>query len=406
MATPQPKYNMLIIDPQNDFHEGGSLAVSGATEDSERIAEFITNSSDKINKIFVSLDTHTPNHIGHPGYWKTIDSADEKPVEPGAWTIFSVNGDNIVGTVHNPITQEVISTNNYTPKRNKFETTVEQYNKRVAFTKMYIETVPTLGGGLKGPALIWPTHCIEGNCGHQVNPTLKTALDIFNNNQQNAAVEYHIKGQNELVEMYSIFQAEIPIEKNEFTSFEVTGENMNQYYSGGIQSEFKESSKIDVPNSDQEDGAYLQTSFNEELFNSLTKDGKPIVICGEALSHCVNWSLRDLVSYILKNETINYTIKYANGNKLIPGQVILLENCSSPVTGFEGNVFALMQFCNEAGVTIKYVDNGQIVDVKPVPTQGGTRKRRRHKNRRTKSKPKRSRKTHNRKPRHRRRTRK
>jgi nicotinamidase/pyrazinamidase len=392
-------YNMLIIDPQNDFHEGGSLAVPGAKADSARIAKFITNSSDKINKIFVSLDTHTPNHIGHPGYWRTMDSTDENPVEPGAWTIFSVNGDNIVGTVYNPITQEVISKNNYTPKRNKFETTVEQYNKRVAFTKMYIETVPTLGGGLKGPALIWPTHCIEGSPGHAVNENLKRALDIFNGGigSTDGRVEYHIKGQNELVEMYSIFQAEIPME----TFDNVTSDNMNLYYSGD--KDLKTSSKINQRDTDREDGAYLQTSFNEELFKSLTEDGNPIVICGEALSHCVNWSLRDLIANILKKNTTNY----ANGNnKLVPGQVILLANCSSPVTGFVTNVDALMKFCNEAGVTIKYVDNGQIVDVKPVPTQGGTRKRRRHKNRRTKSKPKRSKKTHNRKSRHRRRTRK
>jgi nicotinamidase-related amidase len=393
------KYNMLIIDPQNDFHEGGNLPVAGAKADSARIAKFITNSSDKINKIFVSLDTHTENHIGHPGYW---EGTDDKKSEPGAWTIFSVNGNDIVGTVYDPTNGAVISTNNYTPKRNNFETTDEQYNKRVKFTKMYIETVPTLGGGLKGPALIWPTHCIEGDYGHAVNENLKRALDIFNGEIGSTGdrVEYHIKGQNELVEMYSIFQAEIPMEK-EFDV--VKSDKMNLYYSGDKL--FKTSSKIDVPNSDKEDGAYLQTSFNDELFNSLTSGGNPIVICGEALSHCVNWSLRDLVANILTKNTTNY----ANGNnKLIPGQVILLANCSSPVTGFKGNVDALMEFCNQTGVTIKYVSNGQMVDTDPAtaPTQGGTRKRRRNKNRRTKSKPKRSRKTHNRKPRHRRKTRK
>ena len=30
---------LLIIDPQNDFHGGGSLQVPGADEDAQRIAE-------------------------------------------------------------------------------------------------------------------------------------------------------------------------------------------------------------------------------------------------------------------------------------------------------------------------------------------------------------------------------
>lgn len=32
---------LLIIDAQKDFHEGGSLAIPGATEDSIKISNFI-----------------------------------------------------------------------------------------------------------------------------------------------------------------------------------------------------------------------------------------------------------------------------------------------------------------------------------------------------------------------------
>jgi hypothetical protein len=52
-----PTY-LLIIDPQVDFHPGGNLAVVGANEDSARLAEFIHSNVDKIDEIFVTLDSH------------------------------------------------------------------------------------------------------------------------------------------------------------------------------------------------------------------------------------------------------------------------------------------------------------------------------------------------------------
>ena len=46
-------FNLLIIDPQIDFCEGGGLAVTGATKDIERIVTLIEKNKDKINNIFV-----------------------------------------------------------------------------------------------------------------------------------------------------------------------------------------------------------------------------------------------------------------------------------------------------------------------------------------------------------------
>ena len=49
---------LLIIDPQVDFHPGGSLAVAGADQDSERIANLILQFINEIDEIYVTLDTH------------------------------------------------------------------------------------------------------------------------------------------------------------------------------------------------------------------------------------------------------------------------------------------------------------------------------------------------------------
>ena len=63
------KIILLIIDPQNDFHDDpeidgkcrgytGSLAVPGATHDSLRLSEMIRNNIHDIDEIYVTLDTH------------------------------------------------------------------------------------------------------------------------------------------------------------------------------------------------------------------------------------------------------------------------------------------------------------------------------------------------------------
>lgn len=49
---------LLIVDPQNDFHEGGSLAVPGANEDAERIAKLITDHAQTLDELIVTLDSH------------------------------------------------------------------------------------------------------------------------------------------------------------------------------------------------------------------------------------------------------------------------------------------------------------------------------------------------------------
>jgi len=68
---------LFIIDPQNDFHPGGSLAIATANEDSSRISELINQHGDDIDDIIVSLDTHQKLHIAHGLFW--INEAGEHP---------------------------------------------------------------------------------------------------------------------------------------------------------------------------------------------------------------------------------------------------------------------------------------------------------------------------------------
>ena len=81
---------LLIIDPQNDFHGGGSLgkcccsfnytytshpltehnytipiAVPGADEDAKRIAKLVNDKGDCFDEVIVTLDSHYMIHIAH-----------------------------------------------------------------------------------------------------------------------------------------------------------------------------------------------------------------------------------------------------------------------------------------------------------------------------------------------------
>merc|ERR1712024_83790 len=60
-----------------------------------------------------------------------------------------------------------------------------------------------------------------------------------------------------------------------------------------------------------------ETSLNQELLNSLMQS-KTILVCGQALSHCVNHTVRDL----MENMPVRKAPKF-----------ILLEDCTLPVDG-------------------------------------------------------------------------
>lgn len=58
---------LLVIDPQNDFCEGGSLAVAGGAE----IMPLINRLAERLTRVILTQDWHTPDQISfasnHPG---------------------------------------------------------------------------------------------------------------------------------------------------------------------------------------------------------------------------------------------------------------------------------------------------------------------------------------------------
>ena len=251
---------LLIIDPQNDFHPGGSLAVAGADSDAERISRFILDNALQIDDIFVTLDTHQKLHIAHPMFWKDQDGEDPAPftiissadVESGKWACKA--------------------------ERNKDHA---------------LRYVKGLEAGGKFSLCIWPYHCLVGTVGHAVTPHVQGALHQWETDHS-ACVRYVLKGNNALTEHYSALKAEVEIENDP------------------------------------------HTAFNTDLFDALAKFDR-VIVCGQAKSHCVNFTVRDLVSRWPKDET---------------NRIVLLDDAMSSVGGFEEAGDAFIKDMEEAGLVV------------------------------------------------------
>jgi nicotinamidase/pyrazinamidase len=76
---------LLLVDIQNDFHPGGSLAIPTANEDSHRVAQLIQQHSAQITRVVATMDSHVKLHIAHPGFW--VDGNDDKGRHPDPFTV-------------------------------------------------------------------------------------------------------------------------------------------------------------------------------------------------------------------------------------------------------------------------------------------------------------------------------
>jgi len=175
MSRKEAKNLLLIIDPQVDFHEGGSLAVKGALADSERIANLIQTK--RFTNIVVTLDTHQFVDIGHQMWW-----INEEKEQPKPFTI---------------ITTKDIEEGNWRAARQEDQEWTANYVKKLEANKRFQHT-------------IWPYHCIVGTPGHGIAPVLNKALENWvKTNRQ--LVTYMWKGTNPKAEMYSAFKADVEV---------------------------------------------------------------------------------------------------------------------------------------------------------------------------------------------------
>lgn len=157
-----------------------------------------------------------------------------------------------------------------------WNTTIPKYRQKAVD---YVKALAVRG---RNPLCIWPVHCEIGSLGASVAQPFASSLNKWCSTRMNQ-VDYVTKGSNPFTEHYSAVEADVP------------------------------------------DPADPTTMLNTPFLKILAV-ADVILISGQALSHCVKWTITDIA-----NNFGEENIK----------KFVLLEDTSSNVTGFEafGNDF-------------------------------------------------------------------
>ena len=173
------KTALLIIDAQYDFcNPYGTLFVPGADKDVLRIAQMIAIMGEKIDQIFVTLDTHHVLDIAHPLFW-------EDP-----------NGNTVAPFTL--ITASAVREGKWIPRFHK--------DAVIAYLK-------TLENDGQFKHFIWPEHCLLGSKGAALDDAILHAVLAWTHLTR---TDYKsiIKGLNSLTEHFGVFKAQVPNAKD------------------------------------------------------------------------------------------------------------------------------------------------------------------------------------------------
>jgi len=338
-----PKRILLIIDPQRAFMEAndavgryvdGSLSVPNSNKDIQNIIGLIE--AGHFGQIYVSLDTHSPRHIGHPGFWEYYDA--ENRIWRDATNDQKFNSlENALGPDNKWYVKGIDLRTNietlFRPKQYACCDEIQNENLR-RYVWIYLNTIKEQK---KHMAIIWPYHCLEEGFndgklekdknGHKVAQELQKCLDNV------SGVTYIPKGRCNLAEMYSIFSAQVPVSNEWLTclptyaydgsvpAVNVQDDKGTDYYTG-------------VSNN-------ISTETNDALMNKLFGYRNEIFVCGEAATHCVKDSVIDL-------------IEYAKRKRIDPQRIVLLRNSTSPIQTATNDLVEIME---QAGCRVMGIDH-------------------------------------------------
>jgi len=283
---------LLLVDVQKDFHPGGSLAIPTANDDARRIVRLIETHGSKIDRIVATLDSHHKLHIAHPCFW----------VDGTATTTDGNNNNN--NNRHPPpftiISAQDVKDGKWKPRANlalsldkeltTFDcaTNADGSLNLLEYAKEYTTRLEAKG---RFQLCIWPEHCLIGSDGHAIVNSVRKIMNDWSD-ATGGSVQFVMKGQNLLTEMYSALEADVPVSK--------------------------------------------ETSFNQALQESLLQSDQ-LLVGGQAMSHCVNYTLRDIVDNWPQDKRKNIT---------------LLTDCGSAVPGFEAAAEQFQVDMKAAGVRL------------------------------------------------------
>jgi nicotinamidase-related amidase len=260
-ATDRRRTSLVLIDTQITFCiPGAELFVAGrsgrgAVEDNVRLCSFIYENLSVITEINATLDTHTAMQIFHPVFW--VNEAGEHPAPHTEISVADV--DSGVWKVNPAVAKSVGDGSAETLERH-----AQHYVRRLAASGKY-------------PLIIWPYHAMLGGTGHALVPAVEAAC-FFHSIARSSQTVFEAKGDNPLTESYSVLGAEVL---------------------------------------DHADGVPLADKNTRLIERLLGFD--VLIVAGQAKSHCVAWTIADLLEEIMARD------------EHLAKRVYLLEDCTSPV---------------------------------------------------------------------------
>ena len=171
--------------------------------------------------------------------------------------------------------------------------------------------------GSKYDLTIWPYHVMLGSIGHALVPAVEEAI-FFHSIARYSQPNFQVKGDNPFTEHYSVLGPEV----------------------------------LEGP--DGQPIAQKNVTFIEKLLQF-----DAVIIAGQAKSHCVAWTIDDLLEGIFVRD------------ERLAGKVYLLEDCTSPVV-----VPGVMDYTDEANAAFqRFADAGMHVvrSTDPIASWPGIR---------------------------------
>jgi len=276
------RIGLLLVDVQNTFclpgfelYVGGRSG-KGAIEDNIRLCQFIYRNLHRITHIIATMDTHVAMQIFHPVFW--INDKGEHPT-PANTIISPQDIENGVWQVNPAVV----------PNFPDWD-----YESLQAYALHYARHLDSTG---KYPLMIWPYHGKLGSIGHALVSSIEEAL-FFHSIARNSQTQYEIKGNNPLTENYSVLRPEVT----------------QDHHGNAIAQE------------------------NRALIDQLLSLDQ-LLIAGQAKSHCVAWTVDDLLSEIQQqdpNLAQNlYLLEDCTSPVVVPGQLDFTEQADQAFASFE-----------------------------------------------------------------------
>jgi nicotinamidase-related amidase len=298
-ASDSRRVGLLLVDVQNTFSlPGFELFVAGrsgrgAIHDAARLSQFLYRNLETITRIHATLDTHSAFQIFHPAFL-----LDEDGQPPAPMTAISLEDVESGRFRVNPETVGALGLHD------------------AAFLDRHLlHYCRLLSRDGKYRLMVWPYHAMLGGIGHALVSAVEEAI-FFHTIARGSQASYELKGASPLTENYSVLRPEVL---------------------------------------EDEEGNTIAPRNRALLEKLLSYDA--LVVAGQAKSHCVSWTLSDLLEEIRRRDPD------------LARRVYLLEDCMSPVV-----VPGVVDFTEDADRTFRELEASGMHRVRsadPIETWPG-----------------------------------